>query len=67
MVSYEDSLDIEFFLQGYVESLKSVLPTETLSGCDATLEDVIERMTNESPSLIHFLAHGTPGGKGGRY
>ena len=63
MIYYEDSLDLQFLLHDCIKIMNQILPTETLSDSDAELEAVIERVTSGSPSLIHFLVHGTPMGK----
>ena len=62
MVMYDDSIVMESLKEQCAE-LRQLLPAEILSDSDATKENVIERMTNRSASLVHFLAHGTPGGR----
>lgn len=62
MVMYDRSnvLDLN---KEYCAELSKVLSAETLSGSDATKEKVIESVTTRSASLVHFLVHGTPGGR----
>ena len=44
------------------KEMGEILPAVTLSGSDATKENVIERVKSRSASLVHFLVHGTPAG-----
>ena len=62
MVMYDDSVVMESLKEQCAE-LSQVLPAEILSDSDATKENVIKRVTNGSASLVHFLVHGTPGGR----
>ena len=63
MVYYEDSLDVQFSLLKDRETLYQLVPVEILSDSDATKDNVIERVTSgESPSLVHFLVHGSSRG-----
>ena len=63
-VMYDDSDVIQSLEEQCVE-LRKVLPAQTLSDSDATRANVIERVTSGSASLVHFLVHGTPGGRAG--
>ena len=59
VVKYDDSIVLDML----GEELAQLLPAEVVSGDDATKENVIERVTSGSASLVHFLVHGTPGGR----
>ena len=65
MVMYND-FDLNQSLKEQCEELSRVLPAETLSDSSATKKNVIERVTSGSASLVHFLVHGTPGGRADR-
>ena len=65
MVMYDDLIVMES-LKAQCAELSQVLPAHTLSGSDATKENVIERVTSRTASLVHFLVHGTPGGRADR-
>ena len=66
MVSYEDNWLMRHSLLAQCDEMRRILPTDILSDSDATKDNVIERVTSGSASLVHFLVHGTPVGKGGR-
>ena len=62
MMMYDDSIVMKSLKEQCAE-LSQLLPAETLSGSDLTKKKVIKRVTSGSASLVHFLAHGTPGGR----
>ena len=62
VVKYDDSITMDW-LEFQHGELSHLLPAEVVSGDDATKENVIERVTSGSASLVHFLVHGTPGGR----
>ena len=66
VVSHEESAEMQISLFECREEFNGLLPAKVLDDGDATKENVIERITKGSASLVHFLVHGTPGGKGGR-
>ena len=63
VVSYEDSFTTPLSQWECYKEFDALLPADVLVGNDATKESVIDRITKGSASLVHFLAHGTPGGK----
>ena len=65
MVMYDDSTVMES-LKDQCTELSQLLPAEVVSDSDATKKSVIERVTSGSASLVHFLVHGTPGGRADR-
>lgn len=66
MVSYEPKKKTQESLAKYREELERVLPVDMLCGPSASKEAVIDQVTRGSSSLIHFLVHGTAGGKDGQ-
>ena len=66
IVKYDESFVLDLV---EVESgdLSQLLPAEVVSDFDATKENVIERVASRSASLVHFLVHGTPGGRAGHH
>ena len=66
VVKYDDSITMDW-LEFQHGELSHLLAAEVVSGDDATKENVIERVTSGSASLVHFLVHGTPGGRADRH
>ena len=66
MVIQEDTNVLRAVKQ-YCDELSQLLPTEPLSGSDASKQSVVERVVNGSASLVHMLGHGDPGGKDDRH
>ena len=66
VVKYDDSITMDW-LEFQHGELSHLLPAEVVSGDDATKENVIERVTSGSASLVHFLVHGTAGGRADRH
>ena len=64
VVSYEGSVMAQLSLFQYRQEFDALLPADALDDHDATKENVIERVTKGSASLVHFLVHGIAGGKG---
>ena len=65
VVSYEKSVEAQLSLMEYRQEFGELLPADVLDEHDATKENVIDRVTKGSAPLVHFLVHGTPGGKAG--
>ena len=65
-MSYENPLEVRFSLLEHFEELTEILPAEILFESDVWIEDIIERVTSGTASLVHFLSHGTPGSKDDR-
>ena len=67
VVSYEKSTETQLSLLEYREEFDRLLSADVvLNDDDATKENVIDRVTKGSASLVHFLVHGTAGGKIGQ-
>ena len=62
-MSYEKSMMTQLALLEYREEFDGLLPAHVLDGDNATKENVVDRVTKGSSSLVHFLVHGSPGGK----
>ena len=62
-MSHEESIMTQLSLLEYREEFDALLPAKVLDSHDATKENVIDRLMKGSASLVHFLLHGTPGGK----
>ena len=62
VVKYDDSIVLGM-LEEQCEELNQLLPAEVVSDADATKTNVVERVTSGSASLVHFLVHGTAGGR----
>ena len=65
VVKYDDSIVLDM-LEEQCQELIQLLPAKVVSDADATKTNVIERVTSRSASLVHFLVHGTPGGRADR-
>lgn len=65
MVMHDDS-NVLHLLEEQCQELTQLVPAETLSKSDASKANVIKHVTSGSASLVHFLVHGTPGGRADR-
>ena len=63
MVMHDD-FDVLKSLEEQCAELVQVVQAETLSDSDVSKANVIKRVVKGSASLVHFLVHRTPGGRG---
>lgn len=65
MVVYDESNALKVN-EEHCSEFSQVVPAKIVSDSEATKDNVIKRVTSGSASLVHFLVHGTSGGRPGR-
>ena len=66
LISFDESLKNGYSLLNHAKELTKVLaqvPGESLTGPEASKEEVLEQITRGRASMILFLCHGDQGGR----